>query len=182
MTLAECIWRKKRLEIFRKIQQAKVMCERSGDWQTFFTELERLVGSNENLKAELPKDDNVRFAIATNPVIEYLLRDTEAWNSVDQRVNYLWAKLGDALGVDKDRWEAWSIFSGQVAQLASLSDVLTIERYQTELALQERLEGMIDRCIKRLGHLKAMKRMLALEAKTKPLALAAADKLPPVAA
>jgi hypothetical protein len=57
----------------------------------------------------------------------------------------------------------------QSAELVSFAESVTPESFEKELAVRERLDGMIDRCIKRLIHLKVGKRMVELDSRPKML-------------
>jgi hypothetical protein len=52
---------------------------------------------------------------------------------------------------------------------ATLAKVITIEQFEKELDLRERLDAAIDRCARRILQLKAGKRMVQLDSRAKAL-------------
>ena len=101
--------------------------------------------------------------------VEQLLHGTEAWESLlgGETMLGLPQTTLDKLGVSEEDATAFFAPSMQVTHLAELAEVITPERFEKELAVRERLEGMIERALSRLMALKARKRMYGLDRPTK---------------
>jgi hypothetical protein len=90
-----------------------------------------------------------------------LLFGTDVLESLDviEKRSQVFETICDAFGLDMQQTLA-EVFSR--TELALAADVITPENFANELAVRERLEGSIDRCVPRIVQLKLSKRMLAL--------------------
>ncbi len=165
LSLAELMWRKGRLKIFRNAASAKALRERvrSADNPLgVVVSVVEEIGCIEGLH-KVFHDPRVITAIQTDPKVERLFRDSPLWDSLDEKAHHMLTSTFDLLGVGESPREAYWDQVRRENELADLAEVMTLESFETQLRLDERLESMIDRCIKRLQQLKSMRRMHRLE-------------------
>jgi hypothetical protein len=169
LALAQCYWRLHRLDVFGQAEQAKARgCL---PWDKL--ELLKIMASNIGNKEELRKEV-FRAADRDPPLYEALLelRDllegTDISKIIDDVAGSFYKSEFDALGLSEKRipWLQSTVM--RAAKERDFADLVTPERFEKELALRERLEGMIDRYIKRLMQLKAGKWTLGLERSEPP--------------
>jgi hypothetical protein len=180
--LAEYLWRRSRLDIFKRVQQAKVMEDEKWKAITALLDTAEKHASSPRRSAtasapEKLKPEELREKILeADPQLQHaVLRLSPALNpslvgSVDllKKRDRAFTAVCEALGVETRKLLA-AITPSEQSELALLAEVITPESFQKELAIRERLDGMIDRCIKRLFQLKAGKRMLELDSPPKTL-------------
>ncbi len=119
------------------------------------------------------RDSGILQAIhALQPV----LKGTEFWNQLPPAANVIdraFETLFDAFGINQEKRQ--TVMDSYWKDLEQWTIVMTAEEFERELGLRERLDSMIDRCIKRLLHLKAGKRMVALDSSRRALPKPNAD-------
>jgi hypothetical protein len=178
--LAEYLWRRSRLDIFERVQQAKVLEDEKWKAITALLDAAEKHASWRSATASAPgklKPEELREEfLETDPQLQHaVLRLSPVLNpslvgSVDllKKRDRAFTAVCESLGVETRKLLA-AIIPSKQSELALLAEVITPESFQKELAIRERLDGMIDRCIKRLFHLKARKRMLELDSPPKTL-------------
>jgi hypothetical protein len=173
-TLAQLQWRKDRLDIFVRVQQAYTVQEMRSDliaelMVTAKDYIDDPDGLRKYVMDALSNPDDMRFLYFDMTskilVLQQLVEGTDVWNVLcaapasDRALK----TVCDAFGVSEKRRIAWQTGPPLEAELAALADVITLERFEKELDLRERLQAMIDRCVNLLTQLKARKRMLGLD-------------------
>jgi hypothetical protein len=168
-SLAHCFWRKNRLDIFASIQDAKASFDENWKLMTpILDEAKKYADKPDELRKRLLEDSpDLQRAVAG---LCQVFDSEMVFRSIDilQKRDRAFKTVCDALGLQIQTLLP-RLMPIQQAELASLADIVTPESFEKELAVRERLDGMIDRCIKRLIHLKAGKRMVELDSRPKML-------------
>lgn len=108
--------------------------------------------------------------------LQPVLKGTEFWNKLPPAANVIdraFETLFDAFGINQEKRQM--VMDSYRKDQQQRMIVMTAEEFERDLSLRERLDSMIDRCIKRLLHLKAGKRMVALDSSRRALPKPKAD-------
>jgi hypothetical protein len=169
-TLAELLWRKNRLDIFDHMQLAKreydIAHKVMGDLMIVARDY---MGKPEEFRRHIKQ----RFLSTIGDprsqeeimILVNVLKRSEMFKAVPlltEEVDRLLDATFDGLGVpDKDRI-AWRNRAQENAWVC-LADVITLEQFEKEVGVRERVQSMIERSINLLTQIKARKRMLDLD-------------------
>jgi hypothetical protein len=166
-TLADYFWRKNRLDIFARAQHAKAVLDENWElMRPILDEAEKYTDKPDEFRKRLLEGDLQHAVLRLAPVfgVEVLASP----DILEKRARAI-RTVCDALGLKKLKPGGLLPGSIQTAELVMFAETLTPESFAKELAVRERLDGMIDRCIKRLIHLKVGKRMVELDSQPKML-------------
>jgi hypothetical protein len=153
LTLAECLWRKRRLDIFREMQRSKA------DY-SMLMQFGKIVSEN-TTEIEDSEADQIQEIDQIRTEAQQLFSNQN--NFKEKTIHDMLTPMFDTFGLDEEQRTAWVKEAKELGELGALAEDFTLEELQKQLDLQERLEGMIDRCIKRLVHIKASKRLIQLD-------------------
>jgi hypothetical protein len=157
LSIARGVWRKRRLQRFL---QAAAKDGRVDPDHPLYDEAETLRG--------------IAFGMRTNPEFFEDLTEEDALRSFSRTADHLRQKCprrnfeSTAAWLQAVRREIFLVLLPQLESLGSNDEVslarsfkfLTTDLFKTELAVEERIDAMIDRATKRLIQTKAMKQML----------------------
>jgi hypothetical protein len=168
--LAQCLWRLHRLDVFEQAELLKARVCLPWDMLKVLEMMAKYSGDKKELRVQF------RSAASTDPglyqalqELRPLLEGTDIWKALVEDDGNALDIAGsskaefDALGLSEKRDSWLTSMVLQAAKERDYADLVTPERFEKELALRERLEGMADRYIKRIMQLKAGKRTLGLE-------------------
>jgi hypothetical protein len=164
-SLADYLWRKNRLDIFARQQHAKAVLDENWElMRPILDEAEKYTDKPDEFRKRLLSGDLQHAVLRLAPVFgDEVLPSPDILEKRARAVR----TVCDALGLKKLKGGLLPE-SVQTAELV-FAETLTPESFEEELAVRERLDGMIDRCIKRLIHLKVGKRLVELDSRPKML-------------
>jgi hypothetical protein len=162
LELARCLWRVQRLDIFVEAERGKARACLPGEMFKLIEIMAKHKDNNEEfVKQILIAADGDLSSYHAFDKVSGLLEGSDIWKGLDFG-SYLKDEF-DALGLGEKRIPWLRSTMRQATLEEKFGDVVSRERFEKEQALRERLESMIDRCIRRLMQLKVGKRTLGLE-------------------
>jgi len=157
LTIAKCVWRKRRVQRFIEVQLLKNLCDPghpSFDEELGLSTFAAIMSGNpdaaffEEHAWRCLRPDKIDYLKQKFPRSKY--ETTEKWaQAIVDEINSVMLPPSEA----PDPLAA-------TAALYSSAATLAWDAFKQELALDERLDAMIDQAVKRLIQIKAMKQML----------------------
>jgi hypothetical protein len=157
LTLANCIWRRRRLDMFMERRRSRA------DYDALLRLKKKISEETEDL------DESYRNQLQTDVQQAFSNVNSFTEGTIRDRLTPMF----NLLGWDEESRTEWI---GEAMDVENLPDV-TLEELQRELDLQDRLEAMIDRCVKRFVYIKTSKRMMRIDSQTRAVTGSQVDRL-----